>query len=715
VRGRNGLIAEHPRPTFPVVPFSAVQRFALAVFTAGAVALFAAVSRMDVDVVSDPAVYVLGALVIGGDLLPVTVRRRGAVEYFMASSTFSVALLLYAGPAAAITAFILASLVSDIRARCTWERLVFNAGQYAVSLTAAALTLLWFGQAPGALGTAELEGVVLWSLLPTGLAFFVTNHLLVGTAIAMQQRSALLPVLREDLLFQLMTSGVLLAIAPVVVVVAGRSLWLLPCLLIPVFALHRSTKQSIADAEVANHDALTGLPNRSRFQQVLRWELDESRPGASGTLMLIDLCRFGEVNETLGHTAGDELLRLVAERLVTLAGPQATVARVGGDEFGVLAPGVHGNQEAVALAERVLADLTRSFALGDFTYHLRPRIGLTMYPRDGHDSATLLRHGDVAMRLAKQGNGSIELYSSRHDHLSRRRLEMVNDLRDAIAAGDIAVAFQPKADLLRNRIVGVEALARWHHPGLGHVGPDEFIPLAERAGLIGDLTDHVLERSIAAAARFREAGFPLHVAVNLSVGCLQDEELPGRVAELLDRWDVSPADLHLEITESTIMAADDGAEDGSAGPVLLTNLRALGAQLAVDDFGTGYSSLARLKHLPVDQMKIDKSFVRDMEHDPTDAAIIRSSLELARSLEMVVVAEGVESLAAWNALRELGCDQVQGFFLSRPLAEADLLIWLRTREARRNEAGLVPALLEDAGVRELTAGVVRPLFGAVEA
>jgi diguanylate cyclase (GGDEF)-like protein len=684
-------------------------------FVTGAVAFALALSLADASVLTDPAVYVLGGLVVLGDLLPVTVRRRGTVERFMASATFSVALLLYAGPAPAIAAFVLASLISDVRARCSWERVVFNVGQYAFALVVASVVLTALGHPAGALRGVELTGAILWPLLPAGLAFFLTNHLVVGAIIALDLRSSLLPILREDLLFQITTSGVLVAMAPVVVVVTDRSLWLLPALLVPVLALHLSSKQSVADAERANVDRLTGLPNRGRFQQILRWELDDARSVNPGALLLIDLGRFGEVNETLGHRAGDELLKLVGERLRGAAGEDAKVARVGGDEFGVLATGVAAEDAALALAERVRHALARPFEIETFSFHLRPRIGLALYPRDAEDGETLLRHGDVAMHLAKQGSSEVEVYSGDHDRAGRRRLAVVSELRTAIATGELRVHLQPKADLQANRIVGVEALARWDSPRLGRVGPDEFIPLAERAGLIDALTDLVLDRALAGITALRRAGFPLHVAVNVSMQSLQDPNLPGRIAEHLARWDVDPADLHLEMTESAILEGDaESGGEGQTGRAVLDELRRLGVRVAVDDFGTGYSSLARLKHLPVDQLKIDRSFVQDMEHDVTDAAIIRASLELARTLGLVVVAEGVETLAAWNALRDLGCDQVQGFFISRPLSAEDLLAWLRTRVGRQDGSGRVPALLEEVAGLDAAAAIedpeVTPLF-----
>jgi diguanylate cyclase (GGDEF)-like protein len=686
------------------VPQNPVQRLTLAVFTAGVFVLAAAWASVDVAVLADPVTWALAGLILVGDFLPVTVRRRGAVEHFMSSSAFAFALLLYAGPAPALTAFVLSSLVSDLRARCPWERVAFNAGQYALALAAATVVLRLGALPDGALRSAALGLSELWPLVPAALSILAFNHLVVGAVVALDQRSAIGPVLREDLGFQLLTSGVVLAIAPVIVVVVSRSLWLLPALLVPVLALHRSTKQSVADAERANHDVLTGLPNRGRFQQALRWALDEAAPGATGALLVVDLGRLGEVNETLGHRAGDQLLATAGTRLAEVAGPGATLARVGGDEFALLLPGVVTEAEALEAAQRVREQLLGPLRVDGLSFHLSPRVGVALYPRDADSSQTLLRHGDVAVHLAKRRGTGIELYSSDHDRSSRRRLQLVDDLRTAIASGAVDVHFQPKADLAGNRVVGLEALARWTHPRLGTIRPDEFIPLAERAGLVDALTRRVLDRALARIASLGDAGLSLDVAVNLSPQSLTDESLVAAIAELLERHGVQPQALHLEMTEGTLLAGEEGLST-------LRALRALGVQLAVDDFGTGYSSLARLKHLPVDQLKIDKSFVRDMEHDATDAAIVRSALELARTLGMAVVAEGVETTGAWVALREMGCDQVQGFLVSRPLASEDLLPWLRHRLSGQTEPRRVAALVEEPAALGVatTRQVVTPL------
>jgi diguanylate cyclase (GGDEF)-like protein len=685
-------------PTDRPVPSIAVQRFALATFVAGVVALGAALPRTDPAVVTDPGTWALAALIVAGEFLPVTVRRRGAVVHYMISSAFAFALLLYAGAAPAMLALVTASLTSDLRARCSWERIAFNVGQYAVALAAGALVLGLAGHAPGALRAADLTLAALWPVLPAALAVFLTNHLVVGAIVALHQRSALRPVLLEDLLFQTATSGVLLAIAPVVVVVAARSLWLLPCLLVPVLALHRSTKQTVSDAERAHHDAVTGLPNRLRFQQILRWEIDEQRTSRPGVLLAVDVGSIGEVNDTLGQRAGDRLLRLIGERLVAVAGPDATVARIGGDEFGVLLPGPDEEQAALERAERVHAELGRPFVLDGFDVHPRPRIGVALSGTEGQSSEALLRRADVAVHLAKRRGAGIQLYASEHDREAQRRLALVSDLRAAIADGSVDVHLQPKAELRSNRIVGLEALARWEHPVLGRVAPDEFIPLAERSGLVDPLTTLVLDRALAHRSRLAAEGFPLGVAVNLSLHSLHDAGLPDRVAGLLERWGVPAEALHLEMTESTML----GGVDGPHG--VLDALRALGVRLAVDDFGTGYSSLARLKHLPVDQLKIDRSFVRDLAHDATDAAIIRSALDLARTLGLTVVAEGVESAAAWVALRDMGCDEVQGHLVSRALPVDDLLAWLRQRAGA--VPAPVPALVGEAAARVVGVGAV---------
>jgi predicted signal transduction protein with EAL and GGDEF domain len=360
----------------------------------------------------------------------------------------------------------------------------------------------------------------------------------------------------------------------------------------------------------------------------------------------------------------------VGERLRTHLAGRGAVARLGGDEFAVLLPTSGSTDAAVAAAAELGGVLERAIRMDPLTITARASIGVAAAPQHGDDAQTLVRHADVAMYTAKQDHAGPRLYDPAADVNSPQRLAMIADLRDAVERRDLVVAYQPKVDPRTGRVVGAEALARWHHPRLGNVPPDEFIPLAEHSGLVRPLTIHVLELALRRRAAWARAGHDLHVAVNLSPNSLLDAELPDTVALLLARTGNPPHALTLEITESTILA------DPARGLVTLERLHALGVKLSIDDFGTGYSSLGRLRELPIHEVKIDQSFVRRSGADQRDRAVVRSAVQLGHALDLEVVAEGVEDAETYAYLAREGCDVVQGYYLSRPLPPDEFLEWV---------------------------------------
>jgi diguanylate cyclase (GGDEF)-like protein len=419
------------------------------------------------------------------------------------------------------------------------------------------------------------------------------------------------------------------------------------------------------------HDSLTGLPNRVLFQQRLADLLARRRPADPQiAVMLIDLDRFKEINDTLGHSTGDLLLQEVAARLRRVVPDRVTVARLGGDEFALLDPAQSGPEEAVALARGLREELHRPFAYQDLELEVSATIGVAVAPGHGRDATTLLRRADVAMYAAKNTAAGVAAYGEDLDENSPRKLALVGELRSVIDHDGLEVHYQPKVAMATGRVIGVEALVRWPHPVEGLVPPDEFVPLAERTGLIGPLTDFVLRTALAQCRRWAEAGHHLSVAVNLSARSLLDADLVDDVARALAVSGVDASKLVLEITETSIMS------DAGYAMHVLNRLSAMGLTLAIDDFGTGYSSLSYLKRLPVDEVKIDKSFVLNMQDDENDAVIVRSIVDLARNLGLRVVAEGVETRNTWKALRDMGCDMAQGYVISQPLPADQLGAWL---------------------------------------
>jgi diguanylate cyclase (GGDEF)-like protein len=400
-------------------------------------------------------------------------------------------------------------------------------------------------------------------------------------------------------------------------------------------------------------------------------------------VMILDLDEFKDVNDTLGHHQGDDLLVEVGARLLTAVGDAGIVARLGGDEFAVLLPGTVDEERVLRIGRRVLRALEQPVALDGLEVEVGASIGIAFAPVHATESAALLKCADLAMYDGKSSSArGLRIYQPDLHATTPRRLTLVSELRGALQNGEIQVHVQPQAELRSGRVVGVEALVRWNHPELGWVPPDEFVPVAERSGLIGLLTTRVLDASLAACAHWRAAGRDLGIAVNLSARSLQDTDLVDEVSRLLLRHDVPADRLTLEVTEGSVMA------DPTRAVALLHQLRELGVRLSVDDFGTGYSSLSYLQRLPVQEVKIDRSFVADLHTENENVAIVRAIVDLGRHLGLEVVAEGVEDEATWTLLASMNCDLVQGWHLARPMPTGELLGWLSTRDRSRHRGGL---------------------------
>jgi diguanylate cyclase (GGDEF)-like protein len=410
----------------------------------------------------------------------------------------------------------------------------------------------------------------------------------------------------------------------------------------------------------ALYDQLTELPNRALFGDRIEQAVSAARrEGGSASVMFLDIDHFKEINDTLGHESGDALLQELSTRLRGEMRTSETLARLGGDEFGVLCAGAP--EDVSLLAERLHAALREPFFIDGFPLEVATSIGIAGYPDHGDDVDTLLRHADVAMYIAKEAHAGTVVYDPQEDTNDSARLTLAGELRRAIDGDELVLHFQPKAELRSGSIVGVEALVRWQHAERGFIPPGEFIPIAERTGLIKPLSRHVLATAIRQCGEWHAAGLDIHVAVNLTIPDLLDLALPDLIGGLLAETGVHAEWLELEITESTILS------DPFRVRQVLSRFNEMGVRLAIDDFGTGYSSLAYLRRLPVQTIKIDRSFVTDMCENENDATIVRSTIELARNLGLEVVAEGVESQEAWDALRAQGCTLAQGYLLGRPL------------------------------------------------
>jgi diguanylate cyclase (GGDEF)-like protein len=439
-------------------------------------------------------------------------------------------------------------------------------------------------------------------------------------------------------------------------------------------ASRRLRKQTVAlrtsadrNQHQATHDALTGLPNRLMLRDRLEQALGAAaRRAGEAAVLLIDLDRFKEINDTLGHSYGDELLRQVGPRLETVLRDGDTVARLGGDEFAVLLPAVDGVAEARQVAERLQEALHRRFDVNGVGLDVEASVGIALSPWHGTDSEELLRNADIAMYVAKELKSGAVVFEPEAHQTAPSRLTVLGDLRTALEQGDeLFLHYQPKFTLDGERIEGAEALLRWQHPVRGLIPPAEFIPVAEGTGIILKLTERVLDIALRQMRRWQDAGLALPVAVNMSTRCLLDAGLPDMVDRLLAEHDVPAGLLRLEVTESAVMG------DATRCLNTLQRLHDLGVRLSIDDFGTGYSSMAYLRRLPVDELKIDRSFVLGMTTTQQDAVLVRTAIDLGHNLGLTVVAEGVEGAEHVSALRELGCDIAQGYHYARPMPDAE--------------------------------------------
>jgi diguanylate cyclase (GGDEF)-like protein len=501
---------------------------------------------------------------------------------------------------------------------------------------------------------------------------FAYRRYLYGTPIIQSVRDQVMPLMPAQLFSALLTMGAVFAVektGTVGIVLIALVLLIFQYL---VTELLKSKQRGEQLHRVATTDELTGLANRERFRARLHDTIATAKASDQKfAVMLLDLDRFKEVNDTLGHHYGDELLRDLGPRLAETVGPDGLVARLGGDEFAVL-PGdnMNDSDELEAFAERLIRCVQQPVLVDEMTLEVGVSIGVARFPRDGDDPHSLLRSADVAMYAAKEAHAGCKVYAAALDRHSVRRLSVLSEFRRALDADEIVVFYQPIMHMDGARVHGAEALVRWQHPELGLLPPSDFIPIVEQTGLIGPLTRHVLERAIAQCAGWRQAGLNLTVSVNLSVRNLLDPDVPALIGDLLALYGLAPEALQLEITESMLMS------DPDRSLVTLTRLAQLGVGLSVDDYGTGYSSLANLRRLPIDELKIDRSFVSPMLSDESDLIIVRSTINLGHDLGLKVVAEGVEDEATLTRLAGLGCDFAQGYHFSKPLAPDTFNRWI---------------------------------------
>jgi diguanylate cyclase (GGDEF)-like protein len=644
---------------------------------------------------ADVATWLVGAFVVLDVLQPLVMPARFDAEGLPIAVAFLLALTVTTGPLLPLLLVSAATVLSDLgRGRAPW-RTAFNAGQYVLSWAAAWLVLWPFGVADtGVHGVVSLQGGHLGGIVLAALTYFLINNGLVSVAIAQRGDGTFFATYRDSLRKEAPVAVPLLICAPLVVAVMQSSPWLVPLLLLPLAAVHLTVRLSREGERAAHYDALTGLPNRAFLRSSIVSMIAEAGPDETGAaLLLLDIDRFKEVNDTLGHAAGDALLVEVAQRLNAVMRPGDVIARLGGDEFAVLLPWTSSVGAAADVAARVERALEAPFEAADMLLQIEASVGVALYPQHARDVETLIRCADVAMYQAKASRLGVQVYHPDTDHHSSERLALLGDLRHALDQGALAVYFQPMADAQTAQVAGVEALVRWIHPRRGFVPPDEFVPLAEQSGLMRPLTEFVLDSSLAQVARWRRAGTPLTVSVNVSARDLCDRGFVPHVRRCLREHAVPGSVLVLEVTERVL------ADDDARSVLALEELTAMGVRVSLDDFGTGYSSLGRLAALPVGEIKVDRSFVARLDLND-DAPIVRSVVDLAHSMGLAVVAEGVETARAWRTLAGWGCDVIQGWYLAKAMPADDMTAWLARYQGRPvliAIAGGEPELTADAG------------------
>jgi diguanylate cyclase (GGDEF)-like protein len=658
---------------------------AVALVGAGVLAALVATSGVDLEGRRTLEFLALAGSVMIGELFPIEAPRRSGDGEITVSVMFSFALLLGVGLVPALAAQLVASVVQDGIARKPWWQIGFNIGQYTLSLAAAAGVLALLGGYPE-FGTGHFQAVDLLMVVGGAAGYFVVNLLLVTRATTLYIGAPFSHALRSDLMFGLSVIAVLLCLAPVVVTVLQFSPILYPLLLVPLIGVYISGRQTVRTAtaeHLARHDSLTELPNRRWFLESVGVALKNPSLQAGG-LLLVDLNGFKEINDTLGHHHGDLVLQEVGPRLRAAFRSEDLVARLGGDEFAVFMPGADIDAAQAAVG-RLQDALHTPVVVDGIEIELDASIGLAWYPDHGGDVDTLLQRADVAMYRAKATHHPLVTYRAEDDSHSPERLVIAADLRRALAADQLVLHYQPQVELGHGRPVAAEGLVRWHHPQRGLLGPPEFIEVAERTGLIKDLTYRVLDLGLSDLRDWADDGRELSLSLNVSVRSLLDRRFPEEVEKLLSRHGVDGTALTLELTESSLMV------DPEVAKKTMRHLAELGVSVAIDDFGTGYSSLAYLTDLPIGELKIDKSFVRAMGSDARNAIVVRSTIELAHNLGLRTVAEGIEDSFTFERLRALGCELAQGFHMSKPLSAANLVTWWDVHAAPANGAATAPA------------------------
>lgn len=652
-----------------------------AVDDTGAWVLLTPVSSMAATngVLTHPGLFgALASLAILSDLRPFPLpspSRRPAMVFL--SVCFSFAILLVWGLGWAIAVQALATVTASLRLRLRLERVVVLLAQFSLALFAAEVALWALHEPPLRTGQSmtSTDGL---ALATAAAAWFVMNYAVFVIWLRVRRADSWRKIFTPVLGYGMLGTGAVLVLAPLFV--GAPTGWALPLLLIPVLAVSQLAWLYNEEARRLRYDLLTGLPSRQAFiERVEELAAEQNSDGAEPegfALLVLDLDRLRQVNATLGHAVGSRLITASASRLSDNIRAADYLARLGGGEFAILQPGLADASAAMFFADHLAQVLATPAAIDGESIDIDVSIGVAMCPEHGRDSATLLRHAEAAMYQAKQRMATTAVYTVEDDRTTAKRWSLLTDLRRALQArqpGDeLTFAYQPQVSLRTGELVGVEALLRWHHPDRGLVAVEDIFLAAEHSPIMSQLTKRVVDDVVAQVSDWNLAGLNQRASINVSARDLETPDLVDNIRKALRRNDTLAAQLTVEITETALMAEIQQAQN------TLRRLADLGVAIALDDFGTGYSSMAHLRRLPVNEIKIDRSFTSRIADDPDDRAIVRSIIDLGHDLGLRVVAEGVEDEQTQRLLAQAGCDVIQGWLIARPMPSAQLPAWLES-------------------------------------
>ncbi len=591
--------------------------------------------------------------------------RFGDDGVVTASWTFAFSLMLIGSPFGAIVVMAFATVLAETLDAKPMRKVVFNTAQISLALGLGALVLFAFdihGPVFVAGQTTTVTGV---AVILSGAVVFGMNGLVLCKLLAVLDGSTFVATMRDSFALSMSADAAMLAIAPILVITTQSTLLMLPLIGVATFFVFQTARHAIEKAHQADHDPLTQLLNRRAFSaRVDSFVQTGGQQTRHGGIFILDLDRFKEVNDRLGHRTGDQVLQAFANRLVDALPAEATVARLGGDEFAVLLEDLTVSQ-VDTIVDRLHRDLEVPLLVDRFPISAGSSIGVSFFPQHGESPSELMHAADVAMYRAKRYRSGVERYESLGNSQQKGRVSLLGDLANAIDQREFLLSYQPQIDVASGRTICVEALLRWNHSRLGLIAPGEYIALAEQTDLIGPLTDFVIGQALTDAARLPDT---VRVAVNVSARNLQDRHFADRVFAALAHHQVPAHRLELEITESAI------AIEPEQTATAIDALRAAGVRVAIDDFGTGYSSFGTLREITVDSLKIDRSFVTNALASRRDRQIVRALVDLGHSLDLSVVAEGVESTAVLEFLADAGCDIAQGYLIARPALIDDVVV-----------------------------------------